>query len=115
MKTSKIKTVVSDGTYKGLNKSKVTFENGDSLTFFHKENFKKQVGETATYEITNEKYGVGKLQQDAPTTKLFDKSTNQSILRQVAFKGAIELVVANRISYDQIEQTTNEFFNILNK
>jgi|TARA_R100000482_G_scaffold118401_1_gene62451 hypothetical protein len=109
MKTGKVTSIVGDGTYKELNKWKVNIDNGDSLTFFSKKEFRKSVGDVIQYEITNEKYGIGKLAQDKPAFV----SKDDLILRQVAFKGAIELATTEKITLDAIEQYTNNFFNIL--
>ena len=109
MKTGKITNIVGDGTYKELNKWKVNIDNGDSLTFFSKKEFRKNVGDNIQYEITNEKYGIGKLAQEKPAFV----SKDDLILRQVAFKGAIELASSSKISLDLIEEYTNNFFKIL--
>lgn len=111
MKTGKVTSIKSDGTYKDLNKWKVNIDNGDSLTFFSKQNFRKEVGDTINYEITNEKYNIGKLQQDRPAFV----SKDDIILRQVAFKGAIELVTHDCATITDIEKYTDEFFKILKK
>jgi len=109
MKTGKVTSIKSDGTYKELNKWKVNIDNGDSLTFFSKEGFRKEVGDTINYEITNEKYNIGKIQSDRPAFV----SKDDLILRQVAFKGAIELVTHECATIKDIENYTNEFYKIL--
>lgn len=112
MKTGKVTSIVGDGTYKELNKWKVNIDNGDSLTFFSKQEFKKEVGDTINYDITNEKYKIGKLAQDRPAFV----SKDDLILRQVAFKGAIEIVChAESFKLEDIENLTDNFFNILKK
>ena len=97
MKTGKITSIKGDGTYKELNKWKVNIDNGDSLTFFSKQGFRKEVGDTIDYEITHEKYNIGKLKSDKP------------------FKGAIELVTHDCAVIGDIEKYTNEFYKILKK
>ncbi len=111
MKTGKITSIKGDGTYKELNKWKVNIDNGDSLTFFSKQGFRKEVGDTIDYEITNEKYNIGKLKSDKPAFV----SKDDIILRQVAFKGAIELVTHDCAVIGDIEKYTNEFYKILKK
>jgi hypothetical protein len=112
MKTGKVTSIVGDGTYKDLNKWKVNIDNGDSLTFFSKQEFKKEVGDTINYDITNEKYKIGKLAQDRPAFV----SKDDLILRQVAFKGAIEIVCRTEsFKLENIEDLTDNFFNILKK
>lgn len=109
MKTGKVTSIVGDGTYKELNKWKVNIDNGDSLTFFSKQAFKKEVGDTINYDITNEKYNIGKLTQDKPAFV----SKDDLILRQVAFKGVIELVSNNKLDISDIDNYTDKFFNTL--
>jgi len=109
MKTGKVTSIVGDGTYKELNKWKVNIDNGDSLTFFSKQAFKKEVGDTINYDITNEKYNIGKLAQDKPAFV----SKDDLILRQVAFKGVIELVCNDKIDISEIDNFTDKFFNTL--
>ena len=111
MKTGKITSITGDGTYKDLNKWKVNIDNGDSLTFFSKKEFKKEVGDTINYDITNEKYNIGKLQQDRPAFV----SKDDLILRQVAFKGVIELVSNEKLDISEIDEYTDKFFNTLKK
>tara|TARA_R110002012_G_scaffold301629_1_gene501972 strand:+ start:58 stop:504 length:447 start_codon:yes stop_codon:yes gene_type:complete len=41
--------------------------------------------------------------------------TAQSILRQVSFKGVIELISTGKINISEAENYTNEFHNLLNK
>ena len=53
----------------------------------------------------------------APTNTLNKPKydTGQSILRQVSFKGVIELISAGKIALSEAEHYTNEFHNLLNK
>ena len=63
-KTGKIKSVDPNGLWNGLTKYKVTFADGNQYTFFAKGNFKFDVGDTITYEVTNEEYKNAKIPQD---------------------------------------------------
>ena len=115
---SKITHVESKGTWSNtsgsFNKFQVSLANGNSYSFLAKGEFKKKVGEEIEYEITNEKYGTAKIIYPKPQTS-FSKplDTHNSILRQVAFKGAIELAKVGKIKIEEIKEFTNEFNEIL--
>ena len=109
----KVISITPDGDYKGTPKFKVSLEKDGIYTFFGSFNAKE--GSTIEYQVNNPKYKTAKLvkTQTATTgTKKYD--TNQSILRQVAFKGAIELVASARIDITEVDHYTNEFHNLLN-
>ena len=114
MYKDKIVKITADGDYKGTPKFKVQLSNDGHFTFFG--NFNAKEGQTINYQVNNEKYKTAKLLSiataNAPTAKY---DTGQSILRQVAFKGAIELVSSGQIDLNDIEHFTNEFHNLLNK
>ena len=101
MKTGTIKHVDPNGLWNGLTKYKVTFADGNTYTFFAKGNFKFDVGDTITYEVTNEEYKNAKIPQDqykkeaaqtetitAPNTKYVSK--DHLIIRQTCIKAAAE-------------------------
>lgn len=105
-----------DGDYNGTPKFKVQLQNSGMYTFFGK--FTAQVGSEIEYNISNPKYKTAKLisvstSASTPSKPKYD--TNQSILRQVAFKGVIELVSTGKIDIMETEHYTNEFHNLLNK
>ena len=105
--------VAEDGKYNDLSKFKVKLQQGGVFTFFGQ--FKAKEGEVITYQVSNEKYRTAKLlsvEGEQPSKPKYD--TSQSILRQVAFKGAIELVVSGKIDLIQIKEYTQEFHNLLN-
>lgn len=117
MITDKVVKIKDDGEYNGRPKWKVqTVRNGE-YTFFT--NFDAVVGDKIKFTVNNEKYKTAKLVEvlgDAVTETLKSSyDTGQSILRQVAFKGAIELVVHKIIDESSVEQYTNEFHKLLNK
>jgi len=120
--TGKIVALTPNGEYtnkfgKLTTKTKVTFADGKQYTFGSLGEFKFKVGEEIKYEVTNEEYKNAKVIYEKPET-LNSKgfNTNQSILRQVAFKGAIELCTSGKITLEQIERTTEHFYTkILNK
>lgn len=68
--TSTVQFVEPNGTYGSpngntFNKYKVSFANGDQLNFLAKGEFKKKIGEEATYE-KNSQYNSGKLVYEQP-------------------------------------------------
>lgn len=121
MKTGKITALDPCGSYSNnygtFNKTKVTFANGTQYTFSSKGQFKNNIGDEISYEITNEEYKNAKLVRENPmiNTQVKSNDTHQSILKQVAFKGAIELCSNGKITLEQIKQTTEYFYTkILN-
>jgi hypothetical protein len=114
---SKITDIRSKGSaqlkHGTFNKSEVFLANGNSYTFLSKGEFKKKVGDVIEYEVTNEEYGTAKLVYTQEKTYTRDNDTHNSILRQVAFKGAIELATSGKIKIDEVEEFTNQFNQIL--
>ena len=108
--------VTPDGDYNGTPKYKVQLSQNGMYTFFGK--FTAKVGSEIEYNVSNPKYKTAKLVSvsgsgSAPSKPKYD--TGQSILRQVAFKGVIELISAGKIDLVETEHYTNEFHNLLNK
>ena len=109
----KVVSITPDGEYKGTPKFKVSLENDGMYTFFG--NFNAKEGSSIEYQISNPKYKTAKLIKSQTMTATKPKyDTGQSILRQVAFKGVIELVVSSKIDITEMEHYTNEFHNLLN-
>lgn len=120
MKKSKIKFIKQEKSWtskdgKDFNKVSVTFENGDVYGFSTPapDSFSYGVGDSISYEITSEKYKSAKALGKAEFDYKKPMSTNDSIIRQVAFKGAIELASRGVINIKDIGEFTNEFNNIL--
>lgn len=112
----KVVKITGDGEYNGRPKWKVQLQNNGEYTFFT--NFDAKVGDQIDFNISNPKYKTAKLISVSNQTASKPKSnydTGQSILRQVAFKGAIELAINSKIDIAEIENFTNEFHNLLNK
>lgn len=108
--------VTPDGDYNGTPKYKVQLQGNGMYTFFGK--FTAKVGSEIEYNVSNPKYKTAKLVSvsgggSAPSKPKYD--TGQSILRQVAFKGVIELISTGKIDLMETEHYTNEFHNLLNK
>jgi predicted peptidase len=110
----KVINIKEDGEYNGRPKWKVKLQDSGEYTFFTQ--FDAKVGDQINFTIGNPKYKTAKLVGvvgNEPMKSKYD--TAQSILRQVAFKGAIELVANGNINVSEIEQYTNDFHIILNK
>lgn len=107
MKQDVIIKITEDGFYKEKPKWKVQLQRDGEYTFFT--NFDAKVGDKIDYMVNNEKYRTAKLLSKA--VKKFD--TNASIIRQVAFKGAIELAANDKIQTNAIAEYTEEFYNLL--
>ena len=100
MKTGKITHIDQGGQWNGLTKYKVTFADGNQYTFFAKGEFKFSVGETISYEVTNEEYRNAKIPLDAykkdsgesskPTANYISTSKDTLIIRQTCIKAASE-------------------------
>jgi len=90
---SKITQIEPKGTYTNasgtFNKYQVYLANGQNFQFLAKGDFKKQVGETIDFEITNEQYNTAKLIykpiQAQPTG-----NREQIIVRQSMVKAAAD-------------------------
>jgi hypothetical protein len=124
-KTGKIKSVDPNGLWNGLTKYKVTFADGNQYTFFAKGNFKFDVGETITYEVTNEEYKNAKIPQDQykkeakPTqdnsqSAVSFVSKDHLIVRQTCIKAAAEFN-AGRSTADanSVVEDAQLFFNFI--
>jgi len=101
-----------------ITKFKVTFADDKQYTFGSKTaDFKSKIGDEIDYEVVNEEYKNAKIIYDKPSNmRTMNFDTNRSILRQVAFKGAIELAANGLIKVDQIKASTEYFYNeCLNK
>ena len=112
--------------YGTFDKYQVTFADGQTYQFSAKGEFKKGVGDEIEYKVVNEEHRIASIvytqpqSYQAPTQPTYTSNkpkydTGQSILRQVSFKGVIELISAGKIALSEAEHYTNEFHNLLNK
>jgi len=90
---SKITQIEPKGTYTNasgtFNKYQVYLANGNNYQFLAKGEFKKQVGETIDFEITNEQYNTAKLiYKPIPTQPTGNRE--QIIVRQSMVKAAAD-------------------------
>ena len=88
---SKITQIEPKGTYTNasgtFNKYQVYLANGNNYQFLAKGEFKKQVGETIDFEITNEQYNTAKLIYNKPIPSA---NREQIIVRQSMVKAAAD-------------------------
>jgi hypothetical protein len=115
MKTGKIKYVTPKGVWSNahgeFNKFRIDLADGSYYNFLAKGEFNKSVGDEIEFTVTNEEFKTAKLEVPKPTYQAKPsynasqaRSTNESILRQVAFKGAIELAAKGTIHLDEVEE-----------
>ncbi len=78
---------------------------------------RKQSNKIINFRETNEKPTLTSSQPQSPRTEpnrgQSSRSTEDSIIRQVAFKGAVEMAVAGKIDLVAIEKYTNAFERII--
>lgn len=118
----KITSISPNGEYtnkfgKLITKFKLTFADDKQYTFgFQTPECRYKVGDEIEYEVTDEKWKNAKvIVENKPNMRSMNFDTNRSILRQVAFKGAIELACNGKITTEQIKGTTEYFYDkILN-
>jgi len=118
----KIIAITPNGEYtnkfgKLITKFKITFADDKQYTFgFQSPECKYNIGDEIDYLVTDENYKNAKIDYPKPSNmKPMNFDTNRSILRQVAFKGAIELACNGKITNEQIKATTEYFYDkILN-
>lgn len=114
----KITAIAPSGEYtnkfgKLITKFKFTFADDKQYVFgFQTSESKFNIGDEIEYEVTNEEFKNAKIIYEKPNVmKSMNFDTNRSILRQVAFKGAIELACNGKINLEQIGPTTEYFYN----
>lgn len=120
--TGRITQVEPVGTWSNgqrtFNKFRVSFANGDILSFLAVNDFKHGVGDNITYE-KNPQHGTGKLvrdqnfQQSSQNGKSKD-DTQTYIIRQSMIKAAIDYHANNHgKSENQILETARNFVNFV--
>lgn len=114
----KITAITPNGEYtnkfgKLITKFKLTFADDKQYTFgFQTPDCRYNIGDEIEYEVTDEKWKNAKVIIDKPNNmRSMNFDTNRSILRQVAFKGAIELACHGKINLEQIGPTTEYFYD----
>ena len=88
---SKITQIEPKGTYSNasgtFNKYQVYLANGNNYQFLAKGEFKKNVGDTIDFEITNEQYNTAKLIYNKP---ILSANREHIIVRQSMVKAAAD-------------------------
>lgn len=114
-KTGKIVAVtpLGNAVIKGntLQNYMVHFADGNEYQFLAKGNFKKNVGDEVSYEVTNEQYKNASLIYEQKTTSFSGKreiSTNDSILLQVCYKANKDMFGADH--NNEVKENTIEDF-----
>jgi len=99
--TGKIKFIEPRGEYTNasgtFDKYQVTFDDGKAFQFLARGEFKKQVGDTVDYTITNEEYKTAKLVYNPQPTQ--NNNREQLIVRQSMVKASCDFH-ANRPTSD---------------
>ena len=116
----KIVSVKDNGYYGELPKTKVKFARSGEWTFFSKE-FPGEVGDMLQFTVSNAKHKTAKhpdvINASSPKPAAVSNSapwtTSEQIVRNVAYKGVVELIAAGVLSYDTIERDVNEHHKIL--
>ena len=129
--TSRITTITPNGEWSNgqrtFNKYRVTFANGDNLSFLAVGDFKGQVGENLTYQ-KNESNQTGKVVREntfqnqgsysAPqSTQPKKEDTQTYIIRQSMIKAAIDyhaLQAHGHSSEESIIRTARNFVTLIN-
>ena len=128
--TSRITTIIPNGEWSNgqrtFNKYRVTFANGDNLSFLAVGDFKGQVGENLTYQ-KNESNQTGKVVREngfqnqgsysAPKGSGSKEDTQTYIIRQSMIKAAIDyhaLQAHGHSSEEDIIRTARNFVNFIN-
>ena len=88
----KIKFIEPRGEYTNasgtFNKYQVTFDDGKTFQFLARGEFKKQVGDTVEYTVTNEEYKTAKLVYNPQPTQ--NNNREQLIVRQSMVKASCD-------------------------
>ena len=120
MKTSKITHIEGKGTWsngqKTFNRYQVSFANGDNPIFLATGEFKKKVGDEATYNIKDEKYNTAKLvyEMGGPRDASGVLSKDQQIIRQTVIKAASEFNAKRSVDSGQVIKDAQLFLNWIN-
>lgn len=120
--TGRITQVEPAGTWSNgqrtFNKFRVSFANGDILSFLAVNDFKHSAGETITYE-KNPQHGTGKLVRDQNfnqqnNSKPQGKEDTQTyIIRQSMIKAAIDFHTGQPADLETIKNTARELIKFV--
>jgi len=110
-KQGQIKYIDSAGKWNDMDKFKVTFADGSVYSFLARGNFKANVGEEITYEVTNQQYGSAKLIREFQPQATSGGNKDQLIVKQTCIKAAAELHSHKQISDREVLETAQTFYN----
>lgn len=120
--TGRITQVEPAGTWSNgqrtFNKFRVSFANGDILSFLAVNDFKHGVGDNITYE-KNPQHGTGKLvrepqQQNYNYQSKKSEDTQTYIIRQSMIKAAIDFHTGQPADLETIKNTARELIQFVN-
>lgn len=120
--TGRITQVEPAGTWSNgqrtFNKFRVSFANGDILSFLAVNDFKHGVGDNITYE-KNPQHGTGKLvrepqQQNYNYQSKKSEDTQTYIIRQSMIKAAIDFHSGQPADLETIKNTARELIQFVN-
>ena len=121
----KIMSIKENGYYGELPKTKVSFLKSGEWTFFSKQ-FPGNVGDMLSFTVSNAKHKtakhpdvIGKHETQNPFSGLKEINetapwtTGEQIVRNVAYKGVIDLIAANIIKPEHLHSEVNNHHKIL--
>ena len=117
----KIVSIKENGYYGELPKTKVKFSKSGEWTFFSKQ-FPGVVGDMLSFTVSNAKHKTAKhpdvVNTSLPNTNTSNSSnapwsTGEQIVRNVAYKGVIDLIAANIIKPEDLHKEVNNHHKIL--
>ena len=112
MKRGKIQYIDPIGQWNDMDKYKITFADGGQYSFLAKGNFKANIGDEISYEVTNEQYKSAKLVREfRPQNNGSNVNKDQLIVKQTCIKAASELHSHKQISDQEVINTAQAFYN----
>ena len=112
MKRGKIQYIDLIGQWNDMDKYKITFADGGQYSFLAKGNFKANIGDEISYEVTNEQYKSAKMIREfRPQGNGSNGNKDQLIVKQTCIKAAAELHSHKQISDQEVINTAQAFYN----
>jgi hypothetical protein len=128
MATGTIKFIEHEGQWQHASGTfevyKITFNDGQQFKFNAKGEFKKNVGDTIEYQVTNTQYNTAKLIYPKPQVQVNyapqnnggrSADTQTQIVRQSMIKASVDYhaIGGEPVSLDIIKQTARELINFI--
>jgi hypothetical protein len=115
MKQGKIQYIDPIGQWNDMDKYKITFADGGQYSFLAKGNFKANIGDEISYEVTNDQYKSAKIIREyRPQSNVMNAPSgnkDQLIVRQTCIKAASELHSNKQISDQEVINTAQAYYN----